>query len=76
MPADNDLRRKLDRLGARRELSDEDKAALRGKTLEVIAEVRAQDPKAKDIVTMAEAARRLGISRQALYELADDAVAA
>lgn len=72
-----DLRQQLDRIGVRRELRDENDAALQELTRKVAKEVKAQaDTHDKDAVTITEAARRLGISRQALYELLDERVAA
>lgn len=72
-----DLRQQLDRIGVRRELRDENDAALQELTREVVKQVKAQaDPHDKEAVTITEAARRLGISRQALYELLDERVAA
>ena len=68
-----DLRQQLDRLGVRRELRDENDATLQQLTREVARQVKDQaDPHDKEAVTITEAARRLGISRQALYELLDD----
>lgn len=72
-----DLRQQLDRLGVRRELADEDAEALQQRTREVARAVKAQaDPRDKEAVTITEAAHRLGISRQALYELIGERVAA
>lgn len=74
---ESDLRQQLDRLGVRRELADEDAETLQRLTREVARKVREQaDPQDREAVTITEAARRLGISRQAFYELLDDAVAA
>lgn len=68
-----DLRQQLDRIGVRRELRDENDAALQELTREVVKQVKAQaDTRDKEAVSITEAARRLGISRQALYELLDD----